>query len=62
MGVFNEAQADVEQRGWAQMKSWFETGRLRTVVQEVFSWTEATRVQALLASRGVFGKLVMEVR
>ncbi|MGH8059323.1 MAG: quinone oxidoreductase family protein [Candidatus Entotheonellia bacterium] len=62
MGVFNEAQRDVDQRGWAQMKSWFETGMLRTVVQEVFPWTEAKRVQELLASRGVFGKLVMEVR
>ena len=62
MGVFNEAQGDVDQRGWAQMKSWFETGMLRTVVQDVFPWTEAKRVQELLASRGVFGKLVMEVR
>lgn len=62
VGVFNEAQGDVDQRGWAQMKSWFETGMLRTVVQEVFPWTEAKRVQELLASRGVFGKLVMEVR
>ena len=62
MGVFNEAQGDVDQRGWAQMKSWFETGMLRTVVQEVLPWTEAKRVQELLASRGVFGKLVMEVR
>ena len=62
MGVCNEAQGDVDQRGWAQMKSWFETGMLRTVVQEVFPWTEAKRVQELLARRGVFGKLVMEVR
>jgi NADPH2:quinone reductase len=62
VGVFNEAQGDVDQHGWAQMKSWFETGMLRTVVQEVFPWTEAKRVQELLASRGVFGKLVMEVR
>jgi NADPH:quinone reductase len=62
MGVFNAAQGDVDQRGWTQMKSWFESGRLRTVVQEVCPWTEATRVQELLASRGVFGKLVMEVR
>jgi len=62
MGVFNEAQGDVDQRGWTQMKSWFETGMLRTVVQEVCPWTEAKRVQELLASRGVFGKLVMEVR
>ena len=62
IGVFNEAQGDVDQRGWAQMQSWFETGMVRTVVQEVFPWTEAKRVQALLASRGVFGKLVMEVR
>ena len=62
MGVFNEAQDDVDQRGWAQMKSWFESGTLRTVVQEVLPWTEAKGVQELLASRGVFGKLVMEVR
>ena len=61
MGVFNEAQEDVDQRGWSEMKSWFETGMLRTVVQEVFPWTEAKRVQELLASRGVFGKVVMEV-
>ena len=62
MGVFNETQEDVDQRGWAQMKSWFETGKLQTVVQEVLPWTEATRVQDLLATRGVFGKVVMEVR
>jgi NADPH2:quinone reductase len=62
MGVFNEAQEDVDQRGWAQMKAWFETGKLQTVVQEVLPWTEPARVQGLLASRGVFGKLVMEVR
>ena len=62
MGVFNETEEDVDQRGWAQMKPWFETGKLRTVVQEVFPWTEAKRVQELVASRGVFGKVVMEVR
>jgi NADPH:quinone reductase-like Zn-dependent oxidoreductase len=62
IGVFNEAQKDVDQRGWAQIKSWFETGTLRTVMQEVFPWTEAKLVQELLASRGVFGKVVMEVR
>lgn len=62
MGVFNEAQKDVDQRGWAKMKSWFETGKLQTVVQEVFPWTEVKRVQEILVSRGVFGKVVMEVR
>ena len=62
VGVFDEAQEDIDQRGWAQMKSWFETGKLRTVVQEVFPWTEAQRVHELLSSRGVFGKVVMEVR
>ena len=61
MGVFNEAPEDVDQSGWAQMKSWFEAGKLRTIVQEVIPWTEAKRVQDLLASRGVFGKVVMEV-
>ncbi len=61
MGVFNEAQEDADQLGWSQMKSWFEEGKLRTIVQEVFPWTESVRVQELLANRGVFGKLVMEV-
>ncbi len=61
VGVFDEAQEDVEQRGWAQMKPWFETGTLKTIVQEVFPWTEAKQVQELLASRGVFGKLVMDI-
>ncbi len=62
VGVFDEAQEDADQNGWAQMKPWFEAGSLRTVVQEVFPWTEAKQVQELLASRGVFGKVVMEVR
>lgn len=62
MGVFNEAQEDVDQSGWAHLKFWFESGDMRTVVQEVLPWTDATRVQELLASRGVFGKIVMEVR
>ncbi len=62
MGVFNEAQGDVDQRGWAQMQCWFETGMLRTVVQEGLPWTEAKRVQELLARREVVGKWVMEVR
>ena len=62
MGVFNEAQEDGEQQGWEQMKSWFEKGTLRTIVQEVVPWTEAERAQKLLASRGVFGKIVMDVR
>lgn len=61
MGVFNEAQEDVDQSGWAQMKSWFETGKLQTVVQEVFPWTEVQQVQELLLGRGVFGKVVMKV-
>ncbi len=60
-GVFDEAARDVEQQGWATMKPWFENGRMRTVVQEIFPWTEATRVQELLTNRGVFGKVVMEV-
>jgi NADPH:quinone reductase-like Zn-dependent oxidoreductase len=61
MGVFNEAQEDGEQRGWSQMKSWFEKGTLRTIVEEVVPWTEAERAQQLLASRRVFGKVVMNV-
>jgi len=59
--VFNEAQADPEQKGWAQIKEWFETDRLQTIVQKVFRWTEAEAAQKLLAERGVFGKIVMTV-
>ena len=62
MGVFNEAQEDSEQRGWEQMKTWFENGSLRTIVQEVIPWTESERAQKLLSSRGVFGKIVMDLR
>jgi NADPH2:quinone reductase len=62
MGVFNEAQEDKDQLGWGQMKSWFENGSLRTMVQEVVPWTDAKRAQQLLASRGVFGKIVMDVK
>ena len=62
MGVFNEAQEDSEQRGWEQMKTWFENGSLRTIVQEVIPWTESERAQKLLSSRGVFGKIVMDVK
>ena len=61
MGVFNEAQEDAEQAGWEQMRSWFEDGTLRTIVQEIVPWTEAQRAQELLNSRGVFGKIVMEL-
>ena len=61
MGVFTEAQEDVEQRGWAQLKTWLEDGTLRTVVQQVLPWTEAEAAQKLLADRAVFGKVVMTV-
>ena len=61
VGVFDEASRDTEQLGWARMKPWFENGRMRTVVQQVFPWTEAARVQEILTNRGVFGKVVMEV-
>ena len=61
MGVFNEAQEDAEQAGWEQMRSWLEDGTLRTIVQDIVPWTEAQRAQELLNSRGVFGKIVMEL-
>lgn len=60
-GVFNDAVADSEQKGWAQMKTWFENGTLKTVVQQVLPWSQAEQAQKLLADRGVFGKLVMTV-
>ncbi|MBI4312133.1 MAG: zinc-binding dehydrogenase, partial [Chloroflexi bacterium] len=59
--VFNEAQAAPDQKGWAQIKKWFEDGSLQTIVQKVFPWTEAEAAQKLLADRGVFGKIVMTV-
>ncbi len=43
------------------MKSRFESGMLRTVVQRVFPWTEAQGVQKLLTTRGVFGKVVTAI-
>ncbi|MBI2171926.1 MAG: zinc-binding dehydrogenase [Chloroflexi bacterium] len=61
MTVFAEAQADTEQKGWAQLKAWFESGTLRTVVQQVMPWTQAEAAQKLLTDRGVFGKIVMTV-
>ncbi len=61
MGVYNEAQEDTQQKGWAQMKAWFESGTLRTAVQQVLPWTQAEAAQKLLADRAVFGKLVMRV-
>lgn len=61
MGVFNEAAEDTEQKGWAQLKAWFEKGTLRTVVDRVLPWTQAEAAQKLLADRAVFGKVVMTV-
>lgn len=61
MSVFNEAQADVEQTGWAQLKAWFEDGVLHTVVQQVLPWTQAEAAQKLLTDRAVFGKVVLTV-
>lgn len=61
MGVFNEAQEDGEQRGWSQLKAWFEEGKLHTVVQQVLPWTQAEAAQKLLTDRAVFGKIVMTV-
>lgn len=43
------------------MNFWFESGMLRTVAQQVFPWTEAKGVPELLTTRGVFGKVVMEI-
>ena len=61
MGVFNDAAADTEQRGWAQLKAWFEDGRLRPVVDRVLPWTQAEAAQRLLAERAVFGKVVLTI-
>ena len=57
--VFNDAQEDTEQKGWAQLKAWFEQGKLHTVINKVLPWTQAEAAQRLLADRAVFGKLVM---
>ena len=59
--VFNDAQEDPEQKGWAQLKAWFEQGKLHTVINKVLPWTEAEAAQKLLADRAVFGKLVLTV-
>lgn len=59
--VFRDAEEDPQQAGWTQIKTWFEQGKLRTVIHQVLPWTEAERAQKLLADRAVFGKLVMTV-
>ena len=61
MGVFNDAAADTEQRGWTQLKAWFEDGRLRPVVDRVLPWTQVEAAQRLLAERAVFGKVVLTI-
>ncbi len=61
VGVYNDAGADTEQKGWAQLKAWLEDGTLHTVVQQVLPWTQAEAAQKLLTDRAVFGKVVMTV-
>ena len=61
MNVFNEAAEDVEGKGWAQLKAWFEDGTIRTVVDRVLPWSQAEQAQQLLVDRAVFGKLVLMV-
>ncbi|MBM2826452.1 MAG: hypothetical protein HW403_516 [Dehalococcoidia bacterium] len=59
MGVFNEAAEDIEGKGWAQLKSWFESGTMRPVVHQVLPWTQAEAAQRLLSDRAIFGKIVL---
>lgn len=59
MGVFNDAAADTDQRGWAQIKSWFDDGILHPVVECILPWTEVETGQRLLMERKVFGKVVL---
>ena len=60
-GVFNDAQEDSEQHGWAQLKAWFEAGTLRPVIDRVLPWSQAEAAQRLLLDRAVFGKVVLTV-
>ena len=61
IGVFNDAQEDIAQQGWAHLKPWFEDGTLRPVIDRVLPWSEANAAQRLLQDRGVFGKVVLTV-
>jgi len=61
LGALAQGGRVVTVGGHSGQRSQYEEQEL-AVVQEVFPWTEVKRVQELLASRGVFGKVVMEVR
>ena len=61
VGVFNDAAEDTDQRGWTQLKAWFEDGTIRPVVDRILPWTQAEAAQRLLAERAVFGKVVLTV-
>ena len=61
IGVFNEAEEDIDGSGWARLKAWFEDGTLRPIVDRVLPWTEADVAQRLLLDCSVFGKVVLTV-
>ena len=61
IGVFNEATADMEGRGWAQLVQGFKDGTLKPVIDRILPWTQAEAAQRLLLDRAVFGKVVMTV-
>lgn len=60
-GVFNDASADTEGRGWAQLATWLRDGTIKPVIDHVLPWTQAEAAQRLLLDRAVFGKVVMTV-
>ena len=59
--VFNDAQEDDAQQGWDKLKSWFEDGSIRPVIDRVLPWSQASTAQHLLLDREVFGKVVLAV-
>ncbi len=59
--IGDEAAQDEQQRGWAQLKAWFESGAVRTVVDRIMSWNQAEEALRVLGDRAVFGKIVLTV-
>ena len=61
VGVLDDALADAEGNGWAQLKAWFDNGTLHPVVDRVLPWAQAEVAHRLLQERAVFGKVYVSV-
>ncbi len=59
--IGDDAAQDEQQRGWAQLKAWLESGAVRTVIDRIMPWSQAEEAHKMLRERAVFGKLVLTV-